>query len=316
MTSEQDGPRHIWSTGERLSTWGAHGPDDEKGSLNHITAEHRVAAARLVRRGVVFSLAVPIKNGTGPMGHNPVGRFNPLHHMTATGDTRGPLDMGAGADFSDDVLVIGCHATTHWDALSHVYYGDRLYNGYSASDVDATGARRNGIDKVHSEFVSRGVLLDVARSKSVDVLPAGYAITPEDLTICAERQGVEVGAGDIVLVRTGALGHVAGDDWSAFHAHPRPGLHYSTAEWMLEHRVAAVAADNSGVEAPSTLEGVRNPLHMLALRDLGVHLGEYWYLEELADDCASDGRFDFMLVAQPLRIHGGVGSPINPLAIK
>lgn len=311
-----DGPREIWELGERLSTWGDHGAEDEKGALNHITPQHRVDAARLVERGAVFSLAVPIKNGTGPMGINPVGRFNPLHHMTATGDVEGTLQMGATADFTDDVLVMGPHTTTHWDALCHVYYGDKLYNGFAAAEVDATGARRDGIDKVHDQFVARGVLLDMARFKGVEVLESGYAVTPGELDACAAQHGVEVRPGDILLVRTGAMSLVDGDDWSAFHAKPRPGLHYSVAEWLRDRRVAAVAADNNGVEPPSTLDGVRNPLHMLALRDLGVHLGEFWDLEELAEDCAQDGRYEFMLVAQPLRIHGGVGSPVNPLAIK
>jgi len=315
-TDQQDGPAEIRNQGERLRTWGTFGEGDEKGALNYITAEHRIRAAQLVRRGAVFSLALLITDGKGPMGHNPIGRFNPLHHMTATGQESGPLDMGATADFTDDVLVIGCHSTTHWDALSHIYYGDRLYNGFPASDVGSEGATRVGIDKVHEDFVGRGVLLDLARYQGVEALEPGYAIKPEELTACAERQGVTVGEGDILLIRTGALTRVEGTDWSGFHAAPRPGLHYSAVEWMVDRRVAAVAADNNGVEAPSTLPGVRNPLHMLALRDAGIHLGEFWNLEDLGTDCADDGNYEFMLIAQPLRIAGGVGSPLNPLAIK
>ena len=314
--SQQDGTAEILALGERLRTWGDFGDDDEKGALNHITAEHRVAAARLVQRGAVFSLALLITDGTGPMGTNPVGRFNPLHHMTATGDRTGPLDMGAGTDFTDDVLVIGCHSTTHWDALSHIYYGDTLYNGFPASDVGPRGATHMGIDKVHGDFVGRGILLDLPRFKGLTALEPGYAIVPDELTACAEHHGVTIGAGDILLIRTGALTRVRNNDWKDFHATPRPGLHYSTVEWMVNHRIAAVAADNNGVEAPSTLRGVRNPLHMLALRDAGIHLGEFWNLESLAEDCAQDGRYECMLVAQPLRIEGGVGSPLNPLAFK
>lgn len=97
---------------------------------------------------------------------------------------------------------------------------------------------------------------------------------------------------------------------------PRPGLHYTTAEWLGRRGVAAVAADNNGVEAPTPLPGVRNPLHMVALRDMGIHLGEFWNLEELADDCAADGVYEFMLVAQPMPIEGAAGSPVNPIAIK
>jgi kynurenine formamidase len=315
-TEQQDGPAEIFALGERLRTWDQFGEGDEKGALNYITAADRVRAAQLVRRGAVFSLAVPITDGTGPMGHNPVGRFNPIHHMTATGDQSGPLEMGATTDFTDDVLVIGCHSTTHWDALSHIYYGDQLYNGFPAADVGKRGAVHVGIDKVHQDFVGRGVLLDLPRFKDVVSLEPGYAVGPDELEACALSQAVEIAQGDILLIRTGALTRLTDGDWAGFHAAPRPGLHYSAVEWLVNRKIAAVAADNNGVEAPSTLPGVRNPLHMLALRDAGIHLGEFWNLEELAADCAQDRRYEFLLVAQPLRIEGGVGSPVNPLALK
>jgi kynurenine formamidase len=315
-TPNQDAPTMIKELGERLTTWGDFGPDDEKGAVNLITDEHRRKAAGLVRRGKVISLALPIRDRQGPMGVNAIGRFNPMHHMTKTASESGPITMGAETDFTDDMLVIGCHSTTHWDALSHIYYEGKLYNGASADGVDESGSSHSDIDAVHEDLVGRGVLLDLARHLGVEELEPGYAVTPEELTACAEKQGVEVGQGDILLIRTGVLNRVDGDDWSAFHAAPRPGLHYTTVEWMKDRGVAAAAADNNGVEAPSTLDGVRNPLHMLALRDVGIHLGEFWDLEELAADCAADGVYEFLLAAQPLRIDGGVGSPVNPLAIK
>jgi kynurenine formamidase len=315
-SQKEDGPGLIKALGERLGTWGDFGPDDEKGAANLITDQHRVRAAGLVRRGKVFSLALQIRDRQGPMGSNAIGRFNPMHHMTKTGFESGPIEMGADSDFTDDMLVIGCHSTTHWDALSHVYYDGKIYNGASAEEVDQTGTPHSDIDAVHDDLVGRGVLLDLARHLGVDELEPGYAVSPEELTACAEKQGVAVGEGDIMLVRTGVLNRVDGDDWSGFHGAPRPGLHYTTVEWMKDRGVAAAAADNNGVEAPSTLDGVRNPLHMLALRDVGIYLGEFWDLEELAADCAADGVYEFLLAAQPLRIDGGVGSPINPLAIK
>jgi len=205
---------------------------------------------------------------------------------------------------------------TQWDALCHVYYDEQLYNGFPATQVDSRGAQRGGIDKVHADFVSRGVLLDVARARGVDCLPAGYAITSADLDATAARQGTGVGEGDILLVRTGQMSTV-GDfaTWDAFRGR-EAGLHWETAAWLHERRVAAVAADNSMVEATGQLRGVRVPFHMLALRNLGLHLGEFWYLEALAADCAADGVWDCLLVAQALPIAGGSGSPVNPLALK
>lgn len=298
-----------------LTTWGHWGPDDEKGALNYITAETRRRAARLVRQGKTFSLAIPIRHGSGPQGGG--ARINPLHLMTATGcDPTSRIDLGRNTRYVDDVLVMMVQGGTQWDALGHVYYDDHLYNGFPATQVDSRGAHRGGIDKVHADFVSRGVLLDVARWKGVDCLPAGTAITTADLEAVEAHQGVTVGEGDILLVRTGQMSTV-GDfaNWRAFHGR-EAGLHWHTAEWLHHRRVAAVAADNSMVEATGQLPDVRVPFHMLALRNLGLHLGEFWYLERVAADCATDGIWEFLLVAQALPIDGGSGSPVNPLALK
>jgi kynurenine formamidase len=238
--------------------------------------------------------------------------------MTATGcDPTGLVELGAGARYTDDFLAMTVQASTQWDALCHIYYGDTLYNGHPASCVSSAGASKNGIDKVHSDFVSRGVLLDVARSKGVDCLEARTQITTQDLEACEKAQGVQVEEGDILLVRTGQMSKIGNfDDWSVFHGGNEAGLHFETAEWLHERRVAAVAADNSMVEASGVLKDVMIPFHMLAICNLGIHLGEFWYLEELAADCASDGIYEFMLVAQGLPITGGTGTPVNPVALK
>ena len=179
--------------------------------------------------------------------------------------------MGAG--YVDDMLVIMVQGGTQWDALCHVYYDGHLWNGFPATTVDAHGAGRGGIDKVHGDFVSRGVLLDVARMQGVECLEAGYAVTTADLEATEARQGVRVGEGDIVMVRTGQMATV-GDfaDWSRFRG-KEAGLHWETAAWLHERRVAAVAADNSMVEASAQIRGVWVPFHMLALCNLGLHLG-------------------------------------------
>ena len=298
-----------------LKTWGQWGPDDEKGTLNYITPAVRRRAAGLVRQGKTFALSIPIRHGSGPQAGG--ARINPLHLMTATGcDPTTRVDLGMNTRYVDDMLVMMVQGGTQWDALCHVYYDDRLYNGFAATQVDSHGAHRGGIDKVHADFVSRGVLLDVARAKTVDCLPAGYAITSADLEATAARQATRIEAGDIVLVRTGQMSTV-GDfaKWDAFRGR-EAGLHWETAEWLHTHRVAAVAADNSMVEATAQLPGVRVPFHMLALCNLGLHLGEFWFLEALAADCAADGVWECMLVAQALPIAGGSGSPVNPLALK
>ena len=300
----------------KLKNWGRWGERDQRGALNYITEEKRRAAAGLVRRGRTFSLSIPIANGRGPQ-RGLGGRVNPLHFMTATGtDPAGKLDLGYGCRYTDDFLAITVQGGTQWDALCHIFYDGQLYNGHPASSVTSSGAARNGIEKVHADLVSRGVLLDLARLQEVDCLAPGTAIRIADLEAAEQAQGVRVESGDILLVRTGQMSTV-GDfaNWSAFHG-KEAGLHWETAAWLHERQVAAVAADNSMVEASGVLEGVAIPFHMLALCNLGIHLGEFWYLEELAKDCANDRVWEFLLVAQALPIVGGTGSPVNPLALK
>ena len=300
---------------ESLRNWGRFGSDDERGALNYITDEKRRRAAALVRRGRSFSLAIPVSSSGPQSGAG--GRVNPLHFMTATGcDPVSRVDLGLGARYTDDFLAMTVQCGTQWDALCHIYYDDTLYNGFPASCVDSGGAKADGIDRVHSDFVSRGVLLDVAGLHGVECLAPGHAVTGAELEGAEARQGVRVEEGDILLVRTGQMSKTRNfQDWSVFHG-PEAGLHWETAQWLHERRVAAVAADNSMVEASQVMEDVMVPFHMLALTNLGIHLGEFWYLEELAADCAADGVWEFLLVAQGLPITGGSGSPVNPLAIK
>jgi kynurenine formamidase len=220
--------------------------------------------------------------------------------------------------FNDDMIVMPLQAATQWDALSHVYYEDKLYNGFPADSVTSFGAYHCGIDKVDGKgIISRGVLLDAVRHRGAEVfLEPGNPITPAELDDIADGQGVTVREGDIVVVHTGW--------WTRFcstgdGAEPGSGLHWTCASWLHDHQVAAVAADNLMVEDPDPTNGVDGtflPMHMLCLRDMGLMLGEYWNLTELAADCAADGVYEFQLIAPPLRVVGAVGSPVNPIAIK
>jgi kynurenine formamidase len=308
------GLAQVLELGHELSNWGRWGPDDERGALNHIGPEQRRRAAAAVRAGTTISLALPLADGVGPQTGF-IKRNNAVHVVTYTGDDPAGLTMGGGAGFTDDTVTLSCQGSTQWDALSHLHYDGQLYNGAPARTVSAAGSARSGIDKVHADLVGRGVLLDVARHLGVDCCDPRQPILATDLDACAERQRVTIEVGDIVLVRTGSMTLVRDDDWTPFHR-TLPGLHHSVARWLAEHSIAAIAADNVQVEARSDIPGVVAPLHMLAIRDLGVHLGELWYLEELADACAADGAYDFLLAAQALPIVGGCGSPVNPVALR
>jgi kynurenine formamidase len=212
-------------------------------------------------------------------------------------------------------------SATQWDALAHVHYDGQLYNGCSAREcLTQKGASKMGINHLAAPgIVSRAVLLDIARLKGVDRLATDYAITPDDLTACVERQGVSVAAGDILLVRTGHMRLFTLEQDRAGFMGLQPGLSPACAEWAHDKSLAAVAADNMAVEILHP-EGLQSDMplafHMLALRDMGMPLGEMFNLEALAADCAEDGRYSVMLSAPPLEVTGGFGSPVNPLALK
>lgn len=270
-----------------------------------------------MRDGACLSLGIRITGGA-PL-FSVAARPAPVHYMRLDGgdEVTGDNDRGWGVHSCDDYVALPTHCGTHWDALAHFYYDGKLYNGYPSSTVGSLGARRGSIDHFHVGIAGRGVLLDIAGLKGVDVLPDRYAITPDDLAAAARRQGVEVQPGDILLVRTGALGeaHRRGD--REYIRGPAPGLDAACLDWIAPRSVAALAADNIAVELyPTNRERTVLPLHEVAIRDMGMPLGELFALDELAAHCRADRRWSFFFVAPPLRITRGVGSPVNPLVLK
>jgi kynurenine formamidase len=305
---------HVRALGKKLSNWGRWGADDERGTLNFITPEVVKRAAGLVRRGTVFSLGLSFGADGPQIGQG--GRVNPLHLMTAV-DQRLPGEYPDGFRYADDVMVFPLQCATQWDSLAHVHYDGQLYNGFAAATTSPAGASRNGIDKIGPGVVSRGVLLDLARVAGLARLKAGHAIAPADLEAAERTQGVRVERGDVLLVRTGHLSVFRTDGDRVGYMRMMPGLNTACAEWLHGREVAAVASDTSSVEV-IPFEDPKTPLpfHLICLRDMGLTLGEMFDLDALAEDCAADGVWEFFFSAPPLKITGGVGSPLNPLAIK
>ncbi|MFE5189511.1 cyclase family protein [Streptomyces sp. NPDC056628] len=296
---------------QRVNNWGRWGADDEIGTLNLITDEVVRAAAACVRSGRRVPLALPLEQDGVQTGMIP-GRVNPLHTMVQINqEIFGPGTVAC----SDDAVVMGLQAATHWDALAHVSHSGRLYNGRPADSVTAHGgARFDGIDKAR-HIVSRGVLLDVARARGVARLDGGHAVTPEDLEAAEELAGVRVRAGDIVLVRTGQMALCLAGDRHAY-GHPSPGLSVRTPEWFHARDVAAVANDTLTFEVfPPETEDLWLPVHALDLVEMGMPQGQNWNLEELSTACGQEGRHTFLLSATPEPFVGGTGSPVAPVAV-
>ncbi len=305
-------PDWFHALAKRVSNRGRWGADDELGTLNFVTAAATLRGARCVRRGESFSLALPL-HADGPQTGRIPGRINPVHTMVAinTPFTGDPSMFCA----SDDVVTMGLQAATHWDALAHVSYDGKLYNGFPASTITETGAARCSIDKLRT-IVTRGLLLDVARAKGAGRLPAPYAITAEDLDAAVALARIEVLSGDIVLVRTGQMELLRAGDKDAYRT-PCPGLSSRTVEWLHRHQVAAVATDTMSFEVfPCEDPSALLPVHLLHLVEMGLLQGQNFDLDALAADCATDGVYEFLLEASPQPFLGAVGSPVNPVATK
>jgi len=302
-----------------LSNWGRWGADDQIGTLNFVTPADIVNAGTLIKKGRVFALGLSLKEPiqSGLFG----GRWNPIHTMLATG-----TDAAAGNQdvpfpylrYADDAINMPCQASTQWDALCHIFYGDKMYNGFDAGLVDARGAKKLGIENVRDKMAGRGVLLDMARWKGVDCLPDGYAISNDDLDGCAAAQGVTVGRADFVIVRTGHQERcLESQDWSGYAGGDAPGLAFETCYWIHEKQLAAICLDTWGCEVrPNETDVANQPWHWIVIPAMGLSMGEIFYVKDLAADCAEDHVYEFFFNAPPLHLPGGAGSPINPQAIK
>jgi kynurenine formamidase len=295
----------------KLSNWGRWGQDDERGTLNYIKPEHVKTAAGLVRTGRSVSLSLPINTVAGPDNPRPA-----LHYMIH----RHESDLPVGPPrFATDFLASEFHGDsfTHVDALCHVSYQGTLYNGKPVSSVTGRGAQLQDITAFAHGIVGRGVLLDIPRLRGVPWLEPGEAVTPQELEAAEEAQGVRLGAGDILLFRTGhhrrrlELG-----PWNnGYDGEGKAGLHVSALETLHEREVAVFLPDGDGETVPSRVEGIAHPIHLLQIVAMGMVCADSLQFEELVAVCEQEKRWEFMVVACPLRLPGGTGSLFNPIAI-
>lgn len=295
-----------------VNNWGRWGPDDQRGTLNFITPDVVRRAAALVRDGRTLSLAIPLSED-GPQLGFVRGRTNPEHRMIAVHELLG--DDVDGVRFNDDAVQMGLQAATHWDGLAHVSYSGRMWNGVDPALIDEAGARALSVDRV-GPLVSRGVLLDLARAAGVERLDGGMPLTPELLESAEQLAGVTVESGDIVLLRTGQMQLLKAGDKMAYSI-STAGPSLQTVEWFHSREVAAVATDNLSFEVfPCEVDDLLLPVHMLHIVEMGLTQGQNFDLEQLAADCAGDGRYAFMLIAAPEPFVAACGGPVVPVAVK
>ncbi len=303
------------------SNWGRWGADDEVGSLNYLTASEVLRGIAAVRKGALFTLQVPLGDPNGdPVwpGRTQPTRVNLLdkgHYLCG----KAPHFPG-DSEFADDMIIMSLQGSTQYDALGHAWLGDELWNGFDAKTTCGRMSKASVLPIAERGIAGRGVLIDMARHRGKAALDRGETFDHHDLEAAAKAQGVEICKHDILVVRTGWIG--------SFYTKPReeffrdyvePGLTFSRelVAWFHDREIPNLVTDTMANEVTVDPEsGVVLPLHIALMRNLGVAFTEIASLEKLAQDCADDGQWTFFYVAAPLKVVGGTGAPVNPLAIK
>ncbi len=294
-----------------VSNSGRWGTDDEQGTLNYLKPEHVRGAASLVKSGRTVSLSLPINTVAGPDNPRPS-----VHYMVKTHDLR-PLH--GEPQFAGDYLASEVHgdSRTHLDALCHVAYKGKLYNGKSAASVTSRGATLMDITAYAHGIVGRGVLLDIPRFRGVNWLAPGEAVTCEEIEAVERFEGVRLGQGDLFLFRTGH--HRRRIELGPWNTNPdgegQAGLHVNAMPLLHERKIAAFLPDGDGETVPSNVEGVTYPVHALQIASMGMACADNLQFEELVRLCEEENRWTFLVVAAPLCLPHGTGSLINPIAI-
>ncbi|QGA53977.1 cyclase family protein [Sulfolobus sp. E5-1-F] len=297
------------------TNWRRWGNDDEVGALNFNEVLRGIKA---VRQGKVFTLQVIVGSPKGdPVwpGRTSAIRIN-VNDKGYYMSGKNKLLYG-GLEYADDIIIMFLQGTTQIDALGHTWYGDKIWNGYSAMETIGGLSKASVLPIAQRGIVGHGVLIDVARCKGVESLSPGEEITLNDLLSCAKKEGIEIQKHDILLIRTGWIAQYFKKDPAEFYKNfVEPGLTYrkELIEWFHNMEIPVLGTDTIGNERtthPDT--GIVLPLHAALMRNLGVVFNEILWLEDLAEDCSKDGQWDFLYVGAPLK---ATGAPINPVVIK
>jgi kynurenine formamidase len=304
------------------SNWGKWGPDDEVGSLNYLTPDQILRGAASIQTGEVFTLQVQIGKPGSP---DPVWPNRTSAVRTATMDEGFFLKGGVpeprgGHHYADDKIDMFLQGSTQYDALGHLWYDGKIWNGYDATTTIGSLKKASVSSIGERGVVGRGVLIDIARHRGKKWLDRAETFTHLDLLEAAQAQGCEIEKRDILVVRTGWIGRFYQVPASEFYADwNEPGLTYSRelVEWFQEMEIPNVVTDTVGNEQSyDPVTGIEMRLHCALMRNLGIAMTEICWLDDLAEACAKDGRWTFMYTAAPLKVVGASGAPVNPVVIR
>ena len=285
---------------KQVSNWGRWGKDDQFGTLNLITPQRKREAAALVQAGVSVSLARDLNADKAIDNPDPF---------------RDTMSLGADDKFNMDAYTVNFHgfAFSHFDALSHTYYKGQLYNGFPDTMITSAGAGVLDSAQYKNGIFTRGVLVDIPWLRGLPYLDKDASIAARDLDAWEAKTHVRIHSGDAVVIRTGrwALRDAKGL-WDISSA--SAGLDPSAVEWLRKRDAAFLVSDAAHDAIPSAVQGVDFPIHVLAIVAMGMPLADQCNLEDIAIESQKLNRFTFLLTLAPVRIKGGTGALVNPIA--
>jgi kynurenine formamidase len=282
----------------QVKNWGRWGANDELGAMNLLTDAKRKQALALAKTGTSVSLA-----------HNPL--------TEAAADNNNPFEHTMNPGFSTDTVKVSFHgyAHSHIDALCHILYNDQTFNGYARAEVNtAKGCTKLSIDRLKAGVITRGILIDIPRLKNLPYLEPGTPVFQEDIEAWEKKAGITIGPGDAIFLRTGRWARrTASGPWTV--GQNAAGYHASLAPWFKTRGIVLLGSDDAQDVVPSLVEGVRLPVHTLAITALGINILDNMDLEAVGETAARLNRWEFLLTVAPVPVTGGTGFPTNPLAI-
>ena len=295
-----------------LSNWGRWGGDDQKGTLNYLSAEKAKAAAGLVQDGTQVSCGLTFSYEAAPDAPRP-----PHYYMVRTGFDHKegePPERQVAIDYFG--VVFHGHTVTHVDALSHFFWDGKMYNGFPMTDVSTdAGAKTNNVLAARQGIVTKGVLVDAPLLRGTKLVERGDGVGLDDIAKAESECGVKVERGDVLLLRTGQLGERertgAVDASKVGSAGPKPEI----LPFMHEREIAVMGSDTGNDVAPTGYAKFTNPVHQVGIVGMGLWILDNAWLDDLAEACRERNRWEFFISISPLRIPNATGSPVNPVAV-
>jgi len=299
---------------DSLSNWGRWGKHDELGTLNNLSADLTKRAMGLVEDGTAVSCAAPLVFNQ-PSIDSP---RPPVHFMVGAGEAYRPGDEMVGQQMATDFfgLIFHGHTVTHLDSHAHFMWDGYMYNGRPASSVKMNGGATQGdISVTHKGIITRGVLVDAARMRGVNFIERGDGIGLADIEKAEKKCGFRVEKGDVLLMRTGQLGERERsgpvDVVEVGSSGPLPEL----LPFFKDRDIAVMGTDTGNDVRPTQSDIFVNPVHQIFIPAMGGWILDNAWLDDLADECAKRGRWEFLINILPLRLKNVTGSPVNPVAV-